>query len=682
MGHFRSQGNELIWEYNSECLTITPWGNNSCRVRATVLNEIEDYRYALLEPAETDSLVDIQEDSASITIGGLRVVAIEDQWSHQCRLKFYNADNELILSDLDRRGALAWKARDFQAIKGGNYKLTASFESIAEEKLFGMGQYQQGMYNLKGSLLELEHRNSQASVPFYVSSLGYGFLWHNPSIGQVSFANNKTVWTAESTRQLDYWVTVASNPAEIVRAYADASGKVPEMPDYGLGFWQCKLRYWNQEQLLDVAREYKRRNVPLDLIVCDFFHWPYMGDFRFEKEFYPDPLVMVDELKKMDIELMVSVWPQIDLRSENFDEMKAKGLLIKAERGEQISMRFGGDSLFFDATNSKARDYVWSKCKENYFKLGIRTFWLDEAEPEFGVYDYDHFRYKMGSALEIGNIYPQLYSRLFYEGMSQEGISDVVNLVRCAWAGSQRYGALVWSGDIASTFEAFEHQVIAGLHMGLAGIPWWTTDIGGFSGGDPEDPAFRELLVRWFQYGTFSPVMRLHGDRKPYTPLYYQDGRPYLHTGGENEIWSFGDEAYQILKEHICLRERMKPYTRQLMTAAHEYGDPILRTMFYEFPEDENCWSISDQYMFGSDLLVAPILKFGQRRRSVYLPGDLNWVNIFDGKTYPGGATVDIDAPIEYSPVFVRENTATFSLGILTDRNNNDSWADEVNPQG
>lgn len=199
-----------------------------------------------------------------------------------------------------------------------------------------------------------------------------GFLWHNPAIGHVSFGKNTTEWIAESCKQMDYWITAGDCPADIEKNYATVTGTAPMMPEYGLGFWQCKLRYWNQEQLLNVAREYYRRNIPVDVIVVDFFHWPKMGDFRFDEEFFPDPKAMVQELDKLGMKLMVSVWPQIDLQSENYQEMKQKGFLVKAERGVEIGMLFGGQSMFYDATNQKAREYVWEKCKKNYYNYGIQ----------------------------------------------------------------------------------------------------------------------------------------------------------------------------------------------------------------------------------------------------------------------------------------------------------------------
>lgn len=472
-------------------------------------------------------------------------------------------------------------------------------------------------------------------------------------------------WHAESTKQMDYWITAGDTPAEIEETYANVTGKVPMMPEYGLGFWQCKLRYYNQNQLLEVAREYKRRNLPIDVIVCDFFHWPKMGDYRFDEEFFPDPGAMVDELKAMGIELMVSVWPQIDLQSENYEDMKKRGLLVKPEMGVSISMLFGGSSNFYDATNPEARAYVWQKCKDNYYRHGIRIFWLDEAEPEYNVYDFDNYRYYMGPNVQIGNVYPQLYSKTFYDGMDAEGQCNIVNLVRCAWAGSQRYGALVWSGDIHSNYEDFRKQIIAGLYMGLCGIPWWTTDIGGFHGGDPGNEGFRKLLVRWFQYGAFSPVMRLHGDRKPAVMLNRKDGSPILPSGSDNEVWSYGDEVYEILVRYLKLRESMRPYTRELMKQAHEKGSPVMRAMFYVFPEDEACWNLTDQYMYGSDVLVAPVVYENMTAREVYLPKGARWTNLHDGKVYEGGYTLSVEAPLDVIPAFLRDGRHTEWIGSI-----------------
>lgn len=653
MKYFSAENGALVYRNAGEELRLLPWGENSLRVMARMKQPIEQTDWALLKQEQCNAEITMGDWHAEIRNGLLVACLDVNRYNGQCRLTYRKASGELLLREIEDGGALHLVARRFKPMLGGDFTLSVSFEG-AEEKLYGLGQYQTDQMNLKYGVFELAQRNSQSSVPFVVSSRGYGFLWHNPAIGEVAFGKNCTVWKAESTKQMDYWITAGEDFHAISLQYAKATGFAPMMPEYALGFWQCKLRYWNQEQLLEVARGYHKRGIPLSVIVCDFFHWPKMGDFRFDEEFFPDPAAMVRELKEMGMELMVSVWPQVDLGSENYAEMRQQGLLIQAEMGEQIGMRFGGDSMMYDATNPRARQYVWEKCKKNYGDYGVRLFWLDEAEPEYGTYDFGNYRYYLGSNLQVGNVYPQMFSRGFYEGRKESGDEEIVNLVRCAWAGSQRYGALVWSGDIASNWESFRRQVKAGLNMGMAGIPWWTTDIGGFIGGNPENEEFRELLARWFAWGVFCPVMRLHGDRQPTTFLKHADGRPYLYTGSNNEIWSFGEKMEEILKNFIFLREKMRPYVRTLMEEAHTCGTPIMRPLFYEFAGDEACWEVEDEYLFGANVLIAPVMEMGVREREVYLPAGATWTHAFTGETYEGGQTVKVAAPLETIPAFLR----------------------------
>lgn len=654
MNWYDKDGQSLIWRNKGETLILTPWGQDSIRVRSVLMGEIRDDRFALLDPALTDDVeIGINDTMAFLRVGKLKACLEMDGWHQYAQISFYNQEGKLLLRETAPANALALKSRKFEPYLGGDFALSVTFDGQEDEHLYGMGQYQEEVLDWKGSTLELAHRNSQASVPFVMSSRGYGFLWHNPAIGFASFGKNRTTWHAESTKQMDYWITCGDTPKEISAHYALATGSVPMMPEYGLGFWQCKLRYWNQDQLLQVAREYKRRGLKIDVIVVDFFHWPRMGDYRFDPEFFPDPEAMVKELNEMGIELMVSIWPQVSLKSENYKEMQQQGLLVRAEYGEQIGMRFVEDSMFFDATNPRARKYVWQKVKKNYYDKGIRIFWLDEAEPEYGTYEFKNYRYQMGSNQQIGNIYPQQYARLFYDGMRDAGQENPVNLLRCAWCGSQRYGALVWSGDIMSRWEDFRRQICAGLSMGFAGIPWWTTDIGGFHHGNPKDEAFRELFIRWFQWGAYCPVMRLHGDRQPSEPVFRKDGTPVLNSGADNEVWSYGEEAYPILVKYMNRREEMRPYVRQLMEEAHESGTPLLRAMIYQYPDDKNCVDLKDQYMFGDEYLVAPVLEAGARSRRVYFPAG-QWKNVDTGEIVTGGGTVEVPAPLEIIPVFQR----------------------------
>ncbi len=653
MDYFSKDQISLTFRNLGETLELQAWGENSLRVRAVMMGELTDDRWALLEPTQTLPRICIDGERASITNGNLTAKLTVDNWHGYASITFTNQNEDVLLEEIGASGALALRPRAYEPHAGGDDAITVRFQSRDDERLYGMGQYQQETLDLKHCVLELAHRNSQASVPFLMSSRGYGFLWHNPAIGEVAFGKNNTLWKAHSTRQVDYWITAGDSPAQLSLAYAKATGFAPMMPEYGLGFWQCKLRYWNQEMLLSVAREHKRRGLPLDVIVCDFFHWPKMGDYRFDPEFYPDPKAMADELQTMGVKLMVSAWPQISLESENYQEMRQQGLLVRAEHGEQIGMRFGGDSMFFDATNPKARAYVWDKCRRNYLDKGVQLFWLDEAEPEFSTYDYGNYRYSIGSALRVGNIYPQMFARGFYEGMRESGIELPVNLLRCAWAGSQRYGALVWSGDILSDWETFRKQVCAGLSMGVAGIPWWTTDIGGFLGGNSEDPAFRELFIRWFQWGAYCPVMRLHGDRDPHETPTRANGEPVLFTGGPNEVWSYGDEAYPILVNYLNVRESLRDYLRDTMRETHETGKPVMRPMFYEYPDDATCTTLKDQYMFGGKYLVAPVMQAGETSRRVYLPVG-TWRNVDTNESFSGTTWIEAPAPLAIMPVFIK----------------------------
>jgi alpha-D-xyloside xylohydrolase len=660
MAFFTSEGSRLVRKSGTETLLIEGWGTG-LRVRAAHLAKMPKEDWALLEknfPQETH--IEIRDNEASITNCGITAKINKEGW-----LSFYNEQGGLLLEEYYRNRndisrycvPFGIGARELKPVIGrSDYRLTARFEAKEGECIWGMGQYQDGLLNKKGASLELAHRNAQASIPFYVSNRGYGFLWNNPAVGRAVFAENITEWYAECTDKMDYWITAGDTPKEIIRRYADVTGKVPLMPEYGLGFWQSKLRYRTQEELLNVAREHKRRGLPMDVIVADFFHWPLQGDWKFDPENWPDPDAMVRELKEMGIEVMVSIWPTVDHRSENFGAMAGRGLLLGFDRGNHVNMTWMGDTVFYDATHPEAQKYVWQKIKENYFNKGIKIFWLDEAEPE-GIYDFDIYRYYLGPAQKVTAIYPNMYAKGFYDGMKESGIENPLNLVRCGWAGIQRYGALLWSGDIYSSFRSFREQVAAGLSVAMTGVPWWTSDIGGFIGGDPSNPDFRELLIRWFQFGCFCPVFRLHGERFPFKPLEteYRRGVKQFSSGQDNEVWSYGEDNFEIMKKYILMRERLRPYIRSLMQNAHLTGDPVIRPMIYEFPQDTNCGAMCDQYMFGPDLLAAPVLELHARKRSVYLPAGAKWTYCHSGQEYAGGQTITVDTPLDIIPLFTRD---------------------------
>ena len=539
--------------------------------------------------------------------------------------------------------------RHYEIGTGDLWSARVTFETNADERFFGLGHEASGCFDLKGCAFDLRHVNAKCTVPFLVSSLGYGFLWNNPAVGNVELAANRTRWSVNATRKLDY-VVIGGTPKEISEALADLTGHAPVMPHWATGFWQSRLRYETQEDLLAVARRYRDEGIPLSVIVCDYFHWTEQGDYRFDPACWPDVKAMTDELHDMGVKLAVSVWPTVNEGSENYWYMRDHNMLIRTARGSDRVFSFYGPQAEIDATNPETRAYVFGKIKENYLDRGVDALWFDEAEPEIHPEHFDNLLFHAGTGGEVGLIYPYYYSQMAYDGFRSMGVEAPVTLTRCAYLGSQKFGALVWSGDIPSTFKSLSDQVKAGLNMSVCGIPWWNTDIGGFYGADIESDEFRELIVRWFQYGVFSPVMRLHGSRIRHGEKKRDLKEP---SGDPNEIWSFGARNFEILKSLVLLRERLRPYIEAHMRLAAEKGWPVMRPMFFDYPEDPVCWTQGEQYMFGGDILFAPIVNRGQTKKTVYLPqGD--WILTKNGSRYTQGF-YEIEAALDEFIAFVRD---------------------------
>ena len=651
-----------------EIFQVEAWGPNSARVRSTWGPSIsETPGSALGEPAASRPVVEVSEDRARLHNGDLVVEVTANPGGGFLQfpplVRFSRAaDGRELLSEQSPHFTSPPQRRYTQGA-GGTYGCEVTFNPSPGERIYGLGQHQHGLFDQKGAIIDLIQRNTEVCIPFALSNLGYGFLWNMPGVGRVELGANRTRWVADAARQLDYWVTTAPTPAEVVSQYSQATGLPPMLPAWASGFWQCKLRYRYQEELLEVAREHKRRGLPLSVIVVDYFHWSRQGEWRFDSTEWPNPQAMVDELREMGVELMVSVWPTVNPNSENHAEMDRRGLLVGNVRGLPLNLPFWDKAddgqvfvRFYDSTNPEARRYVWDKVTQGYRRYGIRAFWLDACEPEMRPEDPESNLYYLGRGNEVQCAYPREHARGFAEGLWADGEKDVMLLCRSAWAGSQRYGAAVWSGDIDSTFEALAAQIPGGLNIGISGIPWWTTDIGGFKGGDPTTPYFRELIVRWFQFGTFCPLFRLHGVREP-GPLVGSG-----QTGAPNEVWSFGDEAYGIISEQLELRERLRPYVMQQMATASATGVPPMRALFLEFPDEAPAWEVADEFMFGPDILVAPVTQYGSRERDVYLPEGASWLDAWTGQPVEGHGWAKAPAPLERIPVYLRRGGALNGL--------------------
>ena len=653
----KTEGNRIIWETAGELVYIEPYGRDAIRFRSSKSLRIDEaLNWTLEEPASPEGvIIEADDEKACMTNGKIQVtitgdgtVTYRNTRTGKVLLEEYWIDGRVHTAPLRR-------AREYRVTSGNQFKISLYFKAEPGEHFYGMGQDANDCFDLKGSTVELLQKNGKCTIPYTYSSRGYGFIWNNPAIGRAEFVNNHTMWHVQCAKQIDYVIIAGDTPGEINEKFTAITGRAPMLPEWAAGFWQCKLRYETQEELLQVAREYKRRGLPISVIVIDYFHWTMQGEWKFDPEKWPDPKAMVSELESMGIKLMVSVWPTIDPRSENYAYMREHNYIIRGERGVDVVFMFFGPQPYVDTTHPGAREFFWSRAKKNYYDYGIRTFWLDEAEPEMRPYDYDNVRMYLGNGEEVSNIYCVGFAKAFYDGLKAQG-EEVCNLVRCAWLGSQRYGVVLWSGDIASTFDSLRKQLKAGLNVAMCGIPWWTTDIGGFINGDPESEEFRELMIRWFEFGVFCPIFRLHGFRLPYPVRDILNPDGYCGSGGPNEVWSFGEEAYEIIRRYMYVREELKPYIMGQMKLASEDGTPVMRPLFYDFCGDKNVYDIGDEYMFGPDLLVAPVVELGARKRMVYLPEGCRWKDAGTGMVYDGGTRIEADAPLDTIPLFLKED--------------------------
>lgn len=654
MGRFAPHSWGFTWAQDREQLRVEAWGPNSLRVRSTIRGDVLDLPgSALLDQPGEGAKVQVLDELARVHNGEL--VA---EMSRSGRLRFLRSDgHELVAEHLPHFSAPP--QRLYMPVGGDVHQSEVLFDTHADERVYGLGQHQHGLLDQKGTVIDLVQRNTEVSIPFVLSSRGYGFLWNHPGVGRVELAKNHTRWVADSARQIDYWVTTAASPANIISQYAAATGLPPMLPEWASGFWQSKLRYRTQEELLGVVREHKRRGLPLSAIVIDFFHWTRQGDWEFDEREWPDPAAMVGELRSLGVECIVSVWPTVNPNSKNYAEMEERGFLVGNELGNPLHLSlWDKDSpgqtfvRYYDATNPEARRYLWEKVKSGYYRHGIRTFWLDACEPEVRPENPRNLMFHLGEGAEVQNVYPRLHAQGFFEGLQEAGEGSVLLLCRSAWAGSQRWGAALWSGDVESSFEALAAQVPAGMNAGISGIPWWTSDVGGFYGGHPRSTSFRELVVRWFQFAVFCPLLRLHGSREPGVRLGAD------RTGAPNEVWSFGDEAYQIISDQLQLRERLRPYLMAQMAKASATGVPPMRPLFLDFPDDSPAWGVEDQFLLGPDVLVAPVTAQGVRERAVYLPAGTPWTNAWTAEPADGGQWLQCPAPLAQIPVFLRDGGA------------------------
>jgi alpha-D-xyloside xylohydrolase len=520
------------------------------------------------------------------------------------------------------------------------FSVSSYFDLTQDEGLYGLGQHQTGLLNQRGMDLLLMQDNTNITIPFLLSSRGYGLVWNSASLGKYeNHFQPKLALRADVADAVDYYFIYGPEFDRIIAACRTLSGAAPMLPLWAYGFWQSRYQYRTQQEMLDVATKYRELKIPLDNIVLDFDWMQRMGSNQFTSSF-PDPAAMFSQLRDMHVHTMISEWPFYTPPSANFDAMQSHSYFVTGGR-TQIPSYYPGSRLF-DAFNPDARRMFWQQMKTGLFDKGVAAWWLDSSEP-LDFYGEEQgpmlkgAHIALGSGTRYANSYPFFETQAVYEG--QRGTTDeqrVFILTRSGFLGQQSHAAASWSGDIAPTFDSLRRQIPAGLNYSMSGLPYWTTDIGGFLGGDPSDPAYQEVYVRWFEYGTFCPIFRTHGARPA------------------NELWSYGPRAQEILTNYDKLRYRLLPYIYSLAWKTTAEGYTPMRALVMDFPADRKVLEVADQFMYGPALLVGAVTKPAATSRDIYLPVGSTWYDFWTGATIQGGQFISAQAPLETIPLYAR----------------------------
>ena len=551
------------------------------------------------------------------------------------------------------------------------------------EMLLGLGQYEDGILNYRNHTEYLYESNMRIAIPFLVTTGNYGIMIDSESCQIFKSEGNTIKFFIDSAETLSYYVFLGKDIKEIISRYHWITGKPSMLPRWAFGYIQSKERYKTGDELESVTETFRKRKIPIDCIVQDWHSWEegLWGEKKFDKTRYPDLKSIVGKLHENNVHFMVSIWPNMSSDSGDYKEFAEKDMLLP-------------NSNVYDAFDENARNLYWKQCRKEIMESGTDALWCDNAEP-FSDADWSGIskkieseRYKVvtdasrkSMKWDRINSYGLYHAKGIYENWRKDYTEKrVLNLTRSGYTGIQKYGAILWSGDITATYDTLRKQIVEGIKMGLTGMPYWTLDIGGFfvvndkyenRGCDStdrtllwfwkgdynegvKDAAYRELYVRWLEFGTFLPIFRSHGTDTPREP------------------WQFGDEGdpfYDAIVANIRLRYRLMPYIYSIAAAAHMNGEIMMRGLAYDFPDDENALTVTDEYLLGPSVLVAPVytpmyysvgstvLNEVKKSRSVYLPEGCGWYDFYTDEYYEGGQTIEADAPLDRIPIFIREGS-------------------------
>lgn len=715
-------------------LSIIPLTDNCVRIRQYIGSEENLPEFIMTSDVPKPTFKVINSES-KLVVQTKDIIVLLDK--HTGKLSFSDISGKEFLNE-----KVNGRIMKLESIQGEPcYSVEQSFESPSDEFLFGLGQFQDGQFNLKSVTRRLTQVNSQIAIPFVYSSKGYGLLWHqygltdfnptknlidlkkiapstteNSSFAEVTttagtqrVAQNQSLYEGDFTVQSDgeysifldlgdmgnrYFVTIDGVPQidqsnmwlpptagkliklkagthkaqvicksdnnpklswnksdnittfrspvakaldyvvfygpsadKVIKTYRDLSGNAPMFPKWAYGFWQCRERYTSSTHLVETVKEFRKRNLPLDVIVQDWQYWGNRGWGvpQFDEKNYPNPSGFIKELHDLNAHFNISIWSNPDKNSE-------------IGKAYVENDRFITGTKWLDYFNPVTREEYWNTLKVNMFDNGVDSWWMDAVEPENDALKDTKTYIGYGDYYRL--IYPLMVSQAVYEG--QRGTSSdkrVCILTRSAFSGQQRYGIINWSGDIGCSWDVFRNQIVAGLNFTITGFPYWTTDIGGFfrpGRSQYTDEKYHEVLIRWYQWGTFNPIFRMHG---------YQT---------ETEPWKYGQTVEDNMRKMLNLRYRLLPYIYSEAWQVTSNGSTMMRPLVMDFVDDISAINSKYQFMFGKSILTAPVTEPGVTKMDVYLPKSTSWYDFWTGEQYEGGQTIDADAPIDRIPLFVK----------------------------
>lgn len=683
-------GNALFLEQESGTIRIVPQTDNIIRVSYTengIFTDKQGEEFGNLDGIGTWEHMEEEQDICILTDS----LAVKiDRMSGSIR--YEGRDGKLLLREASRESKTVEEFDSYRTIAGGNarieeiatadgtkrrireaerefdkklYRTKLSLEFDREEALYGLGQAEEGVWNLRHTTQYLHQANLKIAIPMLISGRGYGILLSTQGPAIFDDTQYGSYLYTEADEYLDYFF-IAGNMDGVIRGFRRLTGHASMLPKWMFGYLQSKERYETAKEIIHTAEKFRSAGFPVDALILDWLSWKdgLWGQKTFDEERFPDPAEMVRILHGMDVHFMISIWPTMDEKSDNYKEFEEAGLLLP-------------NSNIYNAFCTEGREMYWNQVERGLFCHGIDAWWMDSSEPVTPEWErknkppagemYRNFLEEAGKLMPVekANIFGLYHTKGTYEG--QRGITEekrVVNLTRSGYAGSQKYGAVLWSGDISASWETLKRQIVAGLQFCISGMPYWTLDIGAFFvkkgeqwfwNGDYDDGTgdmgYRELYVRWFQYGAFLPVFRSHG------------------TDCAREPWHFGcpgEMFYDALQGAVQLRYRLLPYIYSLAGAVWKKDSIMMRPLNFDFPEDKEASGISGQYMFGPALMVCPVtepmhylqnsvpVSAPRKEWKVYLPEGADWYDFHTNHKYPGGQEITVELCLDRIPVFVK----------------------------